>query len=328
MAPDQPFSCKAKEALIGVKLDRTRSKNEILQGHLSTVYFGRGAVGIQAAARNYFGIDADQLSLVQGSALAAIINLPLYYERAGAETKVTPLCGACWTWVLDGIAQCGAITSDERARAVFPVSRFYPPGQIEGQRQYLLDAAAAEATDRLHISPDELARGGYTVTPPGPDTYQAATSAERNDCPMCEAPAGSPCRSRGGRCTTKYHTARFIRVPALREELDVLMLDDRGPGRPWGSRGRPSRPSLPLRQPSRSGSGALLDRPAGAAEPDRRARTAVQADLPREYSTRGQDPAEAGRALKLARTTSRRPPPTRRSSSPSASSSASPATPG
>lgn len=62
---------------------------------------------------------------------------------------------------------------------------------------------------------------------------QAANAVERNDCPKCEAPAGSCCRTRGGKTATKYHTARFILVPALREELDVLVPEDRGPGRPW-----------------------------------------------------------------------------------------------
>ncbi|WP_419796097.1 recombinase family protein [Streptomyces mexicanus] len=62
---------------------------------------------------------------------------------------------------------------------------------------------------------------------------QAAIAVERNDCPKCEAPAGSACRTRGGKTATKYHTARFILVPALREELDVLVPEDRGRGRPW-----------------------------------------------------------------------------------------------
>ncbi|MEV0702132.1 recombinase family protein [Saccharopolyspora sp. NPDC050389] len=64
-------------------------------------------------------------------------------------------------------------------------------------------------------------------------TEQAANAVERQDCPKCEAPAGSPCRTRGGKTATKYHTARFILVPALREELDVAVPDDRGPGRVW-----------------------------------------------------------------------------------------------
>lgn len=62
---------------------------------------------------------------------------------------------------------------------------------------------------------------------------QAADAAERHDCPKCQAPAGSPCRTRGGKTAVKYHTARFVLVPALREELEVLVPGDRGPGRPW-----------------------------------------------------------------------------------------------
>jgi DNA invertase Pin-like site-specific DNA recombinase len=46
-------------------------------------------------------------------------------------------------------------------------------------------------------------------------------------------PAGSPCRTRGGKTAIKYHTARFILVPALREELEVAVPGDRGPGKLW-----------------------------------------------------------------------------------------------
>ncbi|MFI6985883.1 recombinase family protein [Embleya sp. NPDC050154] len=65
---------------------------------------------------------------------------------------------------------------------------------------------------------------------------QAADAVERNDCSKCEAPAGSACRTRGGKTTTKYHTARFILVPAMREALQIPVPDDRGPGRVWAPR--------------------------------------------------------------------------------------------
>ncbi|WP_420847032.1 zinc finger domain-containing protein [Nonomuraea basaltis] len=43
----------------------------------------------------------------------------------------------------------------------------------------------------------------------------AAAAAEQFDCPMCEAPAGSACRTRGGKVAPKYHTPRFMLVPQL-----------------------------------------------------------------------------------------------------------------
>lgn len=62
---------------------------------------------------------------------------------------------------------------------------------------------------------------------------QAALAVERHDCPHCDAPAGSACRTRGGKTAAKYHTPRFVLVPALREELEIPVPADRHPGRAW-----------------------------------------------------------------------------------------------
>ncbi|MFG2346189.1 transglycosylase domain-containing protein [Streptomyces phaeochromogenes] len=163
LTPEQSLSRKAREALIAVKLDRTRTKDDILEGYLNTVYFGRGAAGVESAARNYFGVGAKELTVSQGAALAAIVNLPSYYERAGADAKVTGTLERRWVWVLDAMAASGAISERERTAARFPAFRFYPPGNTDGGRQYLIDAASAEAADRLGITEDQLARGGYKV---------------------------------------------------------------------------------------------------------------------------------------------------------------------
>ncbi|MFJ1547687.1 recombinase family protein [Streptomyces sp. NPDC088246] len=62
---------------------------------------------------------------------------------------------------------------------------------------------------------------------------QAALAVERQNCPNCDAPAGSACRTRGGKTAAKYHTPRFVLVPALREELEIPAPADRAPGRAW-----------------------------------------------------------------------------------------------
>jgi hypothetical protein len=183
LSPEQSLSRKAREALIAIKLDRTRSKDEILEGYLNTVYFGRGAAGIQAAARNYFGVDARDLTVSQGAALAAVVNIPSYYEKAGSDARVTAKLTRRWQWVLDAMADSGAITPGRRGAARFPAFRFYPPGATDGQRQYLIDAAASEAADRLGITQDELARGGYTVHTTFDLTAQDATAERVADQP-------------------------------------------------------------------------------------------------------------------------------------------------
>ncbi|MER6950927.1 recombinase family protein [Nonomuraea sp. NPDC000554] len=65
------------------------------------------------------------------------------------------------------------------------------------------------------------------------DLADPAAAVEGFDCPTCKAPAGSACRTRGGKVTPKYHTPRFMLVPQLRAELEVRTPVDRGPSRVW-----------------------------------------------------------------------------------------------
>ncbi|MEU3793312.1 transglycosylase domain-containing protein [Streptomyces fructofermentans] len=202
LSPEQSLERKAREALIAVKLDRTRSKDEILEGYLNTVYFGRGAAGVESAARNYFGVGARDLSVSQGAALAALVNIPSYYERAGSDAKVTRTLERRWAWVLDAMEDSGAIGARQRAAARFPAFRFYPPGATDGRRQYLIDVAAEEAADRLGITQDQLARGGYTVRTTFDLSLQDATAELVRD----RTPAG------GGKAA-RLHTAVVATVP-------------------------------------------------------------------------------------------------------------------
>ncbi|WP_435860464.1 zinc finger domain-containing protein [Streptomyces scabiei] len=118
---------------------------------------------------------------------------------------------------------------------------------------------------------------------------QSAIAVEQNEPPKCEAPAGSPCRTRGAKTAAKYHTARFILVPVLREELEVPVPEDRGPSRLW-KRGQPVvAPAAPTAKPIRI-SYARVNRPTGTRQPARRARTRVEADLIREDLDPCQDP--------------------------------------
>ncbi len=62
LTQEQTVSRKASELILAVKLDVSKTKEEILQGYLNTIYFGRGTYGIEAASRAYFGHPASQLT--------------------------------------------------------------------------------------------------------------------------------------------------------------------------------------------------------------------------------------------------------------------------
>ena len=71
---------KAKEAFLASRIERQMSKEAILEAYLNTAYFGNGAVGLQAASRNYFGKDADSLDLAESALLAGIARAPESYN--------------------------------------------------------------------------------------------------------------------------------------------------------------------------------------------------------------------------------------------------------
>jgi penicillin-binding protein 1A len=70
------FVRKLREAVLAVKLERKYSKRQILERYLNIIYFGRGAYGIEAAAKAYYGKDVGQLGLPEASYLAGLIQSP------------------------------------------------------------------------------------------------------------------------------------------------------------------------------------------------------------------------------------------------------------
>jgi hypothetical protein len=66
LTPERTLSRKLREVAIAVKLDATTDKDEILERYLDTVYFGRGAYGIEAAAQTFFATSAADLTSEQG----------------------------------------------------------------------------------------------------------------------------------------------------------------------------------------------------------------------------------------------------------------------
>lgn len=75
---------KADEARIALQLEANRSKAEILALYLNDVYYGRGAYGVEAAARVYFGTSARNLDLAHAAYLAGLPQRPSDLAAAAA----------------------------------------------------------------------------------------------------------------------------------------------------------------------------------------------------------------------------------------------------
>ena len=82
---------------MSIKIDQALTKDEILTDYLNTIYFGRGAYGVQAAARSYFGKPVSALTPSEAAVLASVIRSPGGYSPENHLAKLK----ARWDFVLD-----------------------------------------------------------------------------------------------------------------------------------------------------------------------------------------------------------------------------------
>lgn len=155
---------KVKEFFIAIKLDREKSKDEILEGYLNTSYYGRNAYGIQAASQAYFGKDADRLDVAQGAYLATLLNAPSEYDVvAHPENKAKAV--ARWNYVLDGMVKEDWLGRSDRRALKFPTpGKIRSSTSLSGQRGYLVEAVKDYLKDNRIIDEDTLRTGGYRIT--------------------------------------------------------------------------------------------------------------------------------------------------------------------
>ena len=162
LTQDRTLTRKFKELIISLKVDRQLSKDEILENYLNTIYYGRGAYGIETAAQAYFGVSAADLTASQSAFLAAVIRGPSLYDptlgeqqQANAEER--------WGYILDAMVDNGWLTASERAEAEFPEVETYKPQQLRGSTGYVVDLIRQELVDTHKLTESDIQRGGLRV---------------------------------------------------------------------------------------------------------------------------------------------------------------------
>jgi membrane peptidoglycan carboxypeptidase len=177
---------KIKEAFLSLKIQQQQSKSQILEGYLNTIYFGRGAYGIQAAANAYFGIPAKQLNTSQSAMLAAVLNSPNYLSPDRSDASRQALLDR-YDYVVSGMAKMGAISASDAAEISGKLPQMKKPttSNLYGdQRGFMLDLVKKELV-RLGFDEQEIETGGLrvttTFTKKAMDAAKSAVQQERPD---------------------------------------------------------------------------------------------------------------------------------------------------
>ncbi|WP_175465269.1 MULTISPECIES: transglycosylase domain-containing protein [unclassified Streptomyces] len=176
LSQDQTLKRKFQELFITLKVAGEESKEDVMAGYLNVSYYGRGASGLQAAARTYYNKDAGELNASECAFLATLLKGASYYDPAGAthidkvnatKKKNTKRAKERWKWILDEQVKDGRMTAAERAKYTkFPDP--LPPKQdakLGGQTGYLVDLAKNYflANNDKGITAKDLDLGGFEI---------------------------------------------------------------------------------------------------------------------------------------------------------------------
>jgi len=141
LTQERSIKRKVKELVLAVKLESSSSKDMILQNYLNVSYMGRGAYGMQTAARVYFAKDVSQLTISESAMLAALLKSP---EGFAPEKRLSRL-KARWNYVLDQMVDAGWLTESKRKEQQFPiVIDRVNANTLSGPNGYALDMVKRE----------------------------------------------------------------------------------------------------------------------------------------------------------------------------------------
>ncbi|MFZ1286021.1 MAG: transglycosylase domain-containing protein, partial [Candidatus Phosphoribacter sp.] len=165
LTQDRTLDRKLREWVIAVKIDRDLSKQQILEGYLNTIYFGRGAYGVKTAAKAYFGKEVGQLTVHESAVLASVMNAPSLFDPALGEKQKANLTNRV-SYVLDGMATTGAITQADRAAltGLPTIAAKAPSRALSGPSGYIVADVRKELQTKLKVTDDDIDRGGLRIT--------------------------------------------------------------------------------------------------------------------------------------------------------------------
>lgn len=154
------YSGKIREAILAMKIANSQDKQQVLCNYMNTIYLGRGAYGIQAAAKAYFGKEAKDLTVDEAAMIAGIIPAPSMWDPAVNPEQAK----SRFTRVIGIMREDGYITGQQASEAKFPETKpVSVSNDLAGPNGYLLTTVENELVASKAFTKDELETGGYKI---------------------------------------------------------------------------------------------------------------------------------------------------------------------
>ncbi|TPF77539.1 penicillin-binding protein [Bifidobacterium sp. UTCIF-3] len=205
---------KAREAILALKIAQTESKDEVLCNYMNTIYLGRNAYGIQAAAKAYFNKDAKDLTLPEAAMIAGIIPAPSTWDPADSPK----IAQQRFNRVLSIMEEDGYITAKQHKEATFPqTAEVAQQNEYQGPNGYLLDMVQRELVGSKAFTKEDLATGGYkivtTIDKAKQDLMQSVGDTRADGMPESIQVGGIAVEQKTGAVVSVYAGSDYLSKP-------------------------------------------------------------------------------------------------------------------
>ena len=231
LSQERTLSRKVKEAFLSLKVQQEQSKSAILEGYLNTIYFGRGAYGVQAAANAYFGKPAKKLTVPESAMLAAILNSPNYLSpERGARRPRRPDRALRLRAPRDGRRQgtLDAAEADKYYGKLPKLAKQQDQQHVRRPARLHADHGSRTSCAALGFDDEQIDSGGLRVE----TTFTRKAMEAAEDGVLEERPAGpeEAARRHGVDRRADRRADRLLRRPGLPAEPAELGEGGRVPG--------------------------------------------------------------------------------------------------
>lgn len=159
LSNEKTYDRKLREIVLSWRVERSLSKDEILHLYLNRIYLGRGAYGVESAARLYFGKSIGEVNMAEAAMLAGLVKAPsTMAAHLGTERSKERQA-----YVLKRMKDVGFITEAEEAATLAMPLDFIPsrPNLYRETSPQFTEVVRRQALDLL--GEDELLTNGYKI---------------------------------------------------------------------------------------------------------------------------------------------------------------------
>lgn len=158
LTPQKSFKRKIEEAILAIQIERTYSKDEILNMYLNLIYLGEGAHGVEAAAYTFFHKKASELTLEESALLAALTKSPSKLSPFKNPAKALERRNI----VLKKMVEAGFIPQPVYAKAVRTPLNLAALRAYEKKTGYFIEYVKQNLDDHME-NPQEIYTTGFNV---------------------------------------------------------------------------------------------------------------------------------------------------------------------